>query len=149
MCGCMQFCLELKHCGIFLFCSLTFLLNCLVFFTWQCVLLFAMNRPCSIILIKGIMKKLVSQLKWHYVSQQKRSVFVSLLVSPMCEAPSLLKYTLIIPYLQVGLPGFNSMPSSLNMLTKHERASYCNHYWEEQFRKVSFSQFLTSIFHLS
>jgi hypothetical protein len=28
------------------------------------------------------------------------------------------------------------MPSALNMLTKHERASYCNRYWENQFRKV-------------
>lgn len=37
---------------------------------------------------------------------------------------------------QVGLPGFDSMPSALNMLTKHERASYCNHYWENQFKKV-------------
>ncbi|KAM0926160.1 hypothetical protein ACQ4PT_003735 [Festuca glaucescens] len=36
---------------------------------------------------------------------------------------------------KVGLPGFDSMPSALNMLTKHERASYCNHYWENQFRK--------------
>ncbi|WVZ60446.1 hypothetical protein U9M48_010466 [Paspalum notatum var. saurae] len=37
---------------------------------------------------------------------------------------------------KVGLPGFDSMPSALNMLTKHERASYCNRYWENQFRKV-------------
>ncbi|KAJ1430380.1 P-type ATPase [Sesbania bispinosa] len=37
---------------------------------------------------------------------------------------------------KVGLPGFNSMPSALNMLSKHERASYCNRYWEEQCRKM-------------
>ncbi|XP_027904102.1 calcium-transporting ATPase 3, endoplasmic reticulum-type isoform X3 [Vigna unguiculata] len=42
---------------------------------------------------------------------------------------------------KVGLPGFNSMPSALNMLTKHERASYCNHYWEEQFRKIHVLEF--------
>ncbi|TKY74962.1 Calcium-transporting ATPase 3, endoplasmic reticulum-type [Spatholobus suberectus] len=42
---------------------------------------------------------------------------------------------------KVGLPGFNSMPSALNMLTKHERASYCNHYWEEQFRKIYVLEF--------
>lgn len=42
---------------------------------------------------------------------------------------------------KVGLPGFDSMPSSLNMLTKHERASYCNHYWEEQFRKIHILEF--------
>ncbi|KAK9165998.1 hypothetical protein Scep_001189 [Stephania cephalantha] len=38
---------------------------------------------------------------------------------------------------KVGLPGFDSMPSALNKLTKHDRASYCNHYWENQFKKVS------------
>ncbi|CAI0450476.1 unnamed protein product [Linum tenue] len=38
---------------------------------------------------------------------------------------------------KVGLPGFDSISSALNMLSKHERASYCNHYWENQFRKVS------------
>ncbi|XP_057974880.1 calcium-transporting ATPase 3, endoplasmic reticulum-type [Malania oleifera] len=38
---------------------------------------------------------------------------------------------------KVGLPGFDSMPCALNMLSKHERASYCNRYWENQFKKVS------------
>ncbi|GMP80831.1 hypothetical protein CsSME_00035790 [Camellia sinensis var. sinensis] len=33
------------------------------------------------------------------------------------------------------------MPSALNMLSKHERASYCNHYWEDQFKKVSLLEF--------
>lgn len=42
---------------------------------------------------------------------------------------------------KVGLPGYNSMPSALNMLSKHERASYCNHYWEEQFRKLDVLEF--------
>ncbi|XVF36444.1 hypothetical protein REPUB_Repub19eG0059100 [Reevesia pubescens] len=42
---------------------------------------------------------------------------------------------------KVGLPGFDSMPSALNMLSKHERASYCNHYWQNQFRKVSVLEF--------
>ncbi|KAL9359520.1 hypothetical protein Peur_047643 [Populus x canadensis] len=41
----------------------------------------------------------------------------------------------------VGLPGFDSMPSALHMLSKHERASYCNHYWESQFKKVSVLEF--------
>ncbi|KAL0366287.1 UNVERIFIED_CONTAM: Calcium-transporting ATPase 3, endoplasmic reticulum-type [Sesamum radiatum] len=36
---------------------------------------------------------------------------------------------------KIGLPGFDSMPSALNMLSKHERASYCNRYWENQFKK--------------
>ncbi|KAF3497917.1 hypothetical protein DY000_02057973 [Brassica cretica] len=42
---------------------------------------------------------------------------------------------------KVGLPGFDSMPSALNMLSKHERASYCNHYWENQFKKVYVLEF--------
>lgn len=42
---------------------------------------------------------------------------------------------------KVGLPGFDSMPSALNMLSKHERASYCNHYWEHQFKKVAVLEF--------
>ncbi|XP_068655708.1 calcium-transporting ATPase 3, endoplasmic reticulum-type [Aristolochia californica] len=42
---------------------------------------------------------------------------------------------------KVGLPGFDSMPSALNMLSKHERAAYCNRYWEHQFKKVSVLEF--------
>lgn len=42
---------------------------------------------------------------------------------------------------KIGLPGFDSMPSSLNMLSRHERASYCNHYWENQFKKISVLDF--------
>ncbi|KAG8632699.1 calcium-transporting ATPase 3, endoplasmic reticulum-type isoform X4 [Manihot esculenta] len=42
---------------------------------------------------------------------------------------------------KVGIPGFDSMPSALHMLSKHERASYCNHYWENQFKKVSVLEF--------
>lgn len=38
---------------------------------------------------------------------------------------------------KIGLPGFDSMPSSLNNLRKHERVSYCNHYWENQYKKFS------------
>ncbi|XP_058735904.1 glutamine synthetase leaf isozyme, chloroplastic-like [Vicia villosa] len=54
---------------------LTFQLNRNAFFTCLCVLLFAMSQPCSIILIKGSMKKLTiskpvshpSELpKWNY-----------------------------------------------------------------------------------
>ncbi|KAH7846945.1 hypothetical protein Vadar_019999 [Vaccinium darrowii] len=42
---------------------------------------------------------------------------------------------------KVGLPGFDAMPSALNMLSNHERASYCNHYWESQFKKLSVLEF--------
>ncbi|XP_062020379.1 calcium-transporting ATPase 3, endoplasmic reticulum-type [Rosa rugosa] len=42
---------------------------------------------------------------------------------------------------KIGLPGYDSMPSSLNLLSKHERASYCNHYWENQFKKISVADF--------
>ncbi|KAJ4842744.1 Calcium-transporting ATPase 3, endoplasmic reticulum-type [Turnera subulata] len=42
---------------------------------------------------------------------------------------------------KVGLPGFDSMPSALHMLSKRDRASYCNKYWENQFTKVSALEF--------
>lgn len=42
---------------------------------------------------------------------------------------------------KVGLPGFDSMPSALNMLSKHERVSYCNHHWEIECKKVSVLEF--------
>ncbi|CAM6091810.1 unnamed protein product [Calypogeia fissa] len=42
---------------------------------------------------------------------------------------------------KVGLPGFDSMPSALTMLGKQDRVSYCNHYWEEQFKKVAVLEF--------
>ncbi|CAL9121634.1 unnamed protein product [Musa textilis] len=42
---------------------------------------------------------------------------------------------------KVGLPGFDSMPSALNILSKHERASYCNRYWEHQFKKICVLEF--------
>ncbi|KMZ56023.1 Sarcoplasmic/endoplasmic reticulum calcium ATPase 1 [Zostera marina] len=42
---------------------------------------------------------------------------------------------------KVGLPGFDSMPAALNMLTKHERSSYCNNYWDHQFKKISLLEF--------
>ncbi|CAK9155442.1 unnamed protein product [Ilex paraguariensis] len=42
---------------------------------------------------------------------------------------------------KVGLPGYDSLPSALHMLSKHERASYCNRYWENQFKKVSVLEF--------
>lgn len=42
---------------------------------------------------------------------------------------------------KIGIPGFDSMPSALNMLSKHERASYCNRYWENLFKKISALEF--------
>lgn len=42
---------------------------------------------------------------------------------------------------KIGLPGYDSMPSALNMLSKHERASYCNRYWDNQFKKISVLEF--------
>lgn len=63
------------------------------------------------------------------------------LVILLCISTSLNLFCFCCCY-QVGLPGFDSMPSALNMLTKHERASYCNHYWENQFKKVCRIDFL-------
>ncbi|KAJ8449616.1 hypothetical protein Cgig2_005638 [Carnegiea gigantea] len=42
---------------------------------------------------------------------------------------------------KIGIPGFDSMPSALNMLSKLQRASYCNCYWENQFKRVSVLEF--------
>ena len=38
------------------------------------------------------------------------------------------------------------MPSALNMLSKHERASYCNRYWENHFKKVCFYKLIVICF---
>lgn len=42
---------------------------------------------------------------------------------------------------KVGLPGFDSMPTALTMLSRIERTAYCNHYWEQQFKKVAVLDF--------
>ncbi|XAR48434.1 Calcium-transporting ATPase [Bertholletia excelsa] len=42
---------------------------------------------------------------------------------------------------KISLPGFDSLPSALNMLSKQERVSYCNRYWEDQFKKVFLLEF--------
>eukprot|EP00249_Psilotum_nudum_P020077 c27552_g1_i1 orf=73-3078(+) len=42
---------------------------------------------------------------------------------------------------KVGMPGFDSMPSALKLLSKPERASYCNQYWEQHFKKVAILDF--------
>ncbi|KAK6116040.1 hypothetical protein DH2020_008309 [Rehmannia glutinosa] len=49
---------------------------------------------------------------------------------------------------KIGLPGFDSMPSALNMLSKHERASYCNRYWENQFKslQLQFQEKIDNVF---
>ncbi|XP_021889619.1 calcium-transporting ATPase 3, endoplasmic reticulum-type [Carica papaya] len=66
------------------------------------------------------------------------SLFYSIIQTSVCMKKSGNQLNLPSRVLaeKVGLPGFDSMPSALNMLSKHERASYCNHYWENQFRKV-------------
>ena len=143
------------------FCRLNFQHSCLVFFTLQCVRLFAMSLSYNIIQTGESTKKLGSPLKWRFVFWQKRFAVVA---GPSIEQlditiaihffPSPLSPIMISPprlfnefgvnslffatSFQVGLPGFDSMPSALHMLTKHERASYCNQYWESQFKKVCF-----------
>eukprot|EP00850_Spirogloea_muscicola_P004302 SM000018S03667 [mRNA] locus=s18:597179:607428:- [translate_table: standard] len=42
---------------------------------------------------------------------------------------------------KVGLPGFDSMPTALTSLSRPERASYCNHHWEQQYTKVATLEF--------
>ena len=38
---------------------------------------------------------------------------------------------------KVGLPGFDSMPSALQRLSKQERATYCTAYWASQFHRIA------------
>lgn len=42
---------------------------------------------------------------------------------------------------KIGIPGFDSIQTALNMLSKHERAAYCNRHWENQFKRVSLLEF--------
>ncbi|EFJ13461.1 hypothetical protein SELMODRAFT_122175 [Selaginella moellendorffii] len=42
---------------------------------------------------------------------------------------------------KVGLPGFDSMPTSLSVLSKQERVSYCNRYWERYLKKAFVLEF--------
>lgn len=42
---------------------------------------------------------------------------------------------------KMGLPGFDSMPKALNRLSKQDRVSYCNAYWEGQFSRIATLEF--------
>jgi magnesium-transporting ATPase (P-type) len=42
---------------------------------------------------------------------------------------------------KMGLPGFDSMPTALNRLSKQDRVSYCNAYWEGQFSRIATLEF--------
>mmetsp|Transcript_26541 Transcript_26541/g.32169 ORF Transcript_26541/g.32169 Transcript_26541/m.32169 type:complete len:1011 (-) Transcript_26541:448-3480(-) len=42
---------------------------------------------------------------------------------------------------KVGLPGFDSMPHALTRLSKQDRVSYCNNYWEGQFTRIATLEF--------
>ncbi len=38
---------------------------------------------------------------------------------------------------KVGLPGYADMPASLEQLSKRERATFCNEYWQKEQQRVS------------
>jgi len=59
------------------FCRLNFQHSCLVFFTLQCVRLFAMSLSYNIIQTGESTKKLGSPLKWRFVFWQKRFAVVA------------------------------------------------------------------------
>ena len=42
---------------------------------------------------------------------------------------------------KIGLPGFDSMPSALNQLSKSERINFCTNYWERQFLNIASLEF--------
>ena len=42
---------------------------------------------------------------------------------------------------KVGLPGYAEMPASLEQLSKRERATFCNDYWQREQHRVSSTSF--------
>nr|GMC48570.1 hypothetical protein Iba_scaffold29754CG0020 [Ipomoea batatas] len=60
--------------------SLRFLHNLLASSILQCVQLFAMSLSCDTILTRGLMRRLVSQLKLLFVCWLKRLVFLVLIL---------------------------------------------------------------------
>jgi len=113
-----------------------------------------MSHVCFIILRKACTRNTENQQKWLFGFLPRRFVTAQQLLFNHGLPVSLFEFMLgrdvkLVPFLfspalelinlrwhQVGLPGFDSMPSALTMLSKQERASYCNHYWEQQFKKV-------------
>lgn len=39
---------------------------------------------------------------------------------------------------KIGLPGYAQMPQAVDSLSKQDRASFCNNYWQEAYSKVLF-----------
>ena len=50
---------------------------------------------------------------------------------------------------KVGLPGYADMPGSLEHLSKRERATFCNEFWQQENRRVSLRGFVPSSVHES
>ncbi|GJP59063.1 hypothetical protein CLOP_g7142 [Closterium sp. NIES-67] len=42
---------------------------------------------------------------------------------------------------KIGLPGYSDMPTSLGLLSKAERASFCNNHWHDTFHKLASLEF--------
>eukprot|EP00884_Botryococcus_braunii_P019514 jgi/Botrbrau1/6246/Bobra.0129s0001.2 len=42
---------------------------------------------------------------------------------------------------KIGLQGFDRMPSALSQLSRQDRATFCNDYWNQEYRKVSTLEF--------
>ncbi len=48
---------------------------------------------------------------------------------------------------KVGLPGYADMPGSMEHLSKRERATFCNDFWQQENRRVSLRCFLPLLPH--
>ena len=46
---------------------------------------------------------------------------------------------------KVGLPGYADMPASLEQLSKRERATFCNDYWQKDQHRVSSNPLLQPV----
>ncbi|CAI5525923.1 unnamed protein product [Closterium sp. Naga37s-1] len=42
---------------------------------------------------------------------------------------------------KIGIPGYSDMPTSLGLLSKAERAAFCNNHWHETFHKLASLEF--------
>lgn len=46
---------------------------------------------------------------------------------------------------KVGLPGYAELPASLEQLSKRERATFCNDYWQKDQQRVSSTSYAAKL----
>lgn len=74
-----------------------------------------------------------------------RSVYLPLTITGQwiivgCIVPCFISFHLSSLSLQIGLPGFDSMPVALKELGREERSTFCNDHWQKDFKKARQAQ---------